>query len=695
MVKQSTDVPRPTGSEAARPAVRRKVVIALAGVLIVQALFELCLVSAFQILFPRDMPFGVVGSSPVVNQVMVQERGALHLFGYANQSAAVQAIDHGQIYGAYVAGSSSDTLIVATAKSFFARLDLQAAFAETAMKMHQPLDVQDAKPLPPYDPLGGTPGLLLIPTLIGGFLAAVLVFRAVGGPRAARWRALILAGSAVVGAVITDLIAGPLLGAYPDSHFWPLLPCLALVSAAVALVTAALHGLFGRLGTPLVAICFIVLGGASAGGLGVQMLPVYWQNIGAWFPPQAAVTIYRNVIYFGGNGLTTPLTVLILYVVAGLAILGYLEWGRKARAARAAVPAPAPGEAAAGRPAGNRGGARGARLVWAALVLCAFMEFLFALNYISSGHQPVATNLPFGTTASSPILTAAEKTASLQVTRYPSESAAKAAISQAKIYGALIPSSTAGTPNKLLVAPSLSDLAPLDPIAASFVPAAKSVGQPLKVQPYIPVPLAPKDPLAIVASVMMVPLFVGGYVAATVLKTATGAASRRWGVAVLAGYAIAAGLAIDLITGPWLQGIPTSSFWLVWPILSLTILAVALVAAALQRLLGAAGILLTIIVVILFGNPSSGGANGVPFLNGFWGPIGPYLPPRNAYLLLRNTIYFHGNGITLPLTVLLIYAVVAGLVIGFFNWFRSPQIPVTPETEVDTAAVATPVVVLP
>jgi len=133
----------------------------------------------------------------------------------------------------------------------------------------------------------------------------------------------------------------------------------------------------------------------------------------------------------------------------------------------------------------------------------------------------------------------------------------------------------------------------------------------------------------------------------------------------------------------------------VWPILSLTILAVALVAAALQRLLGAAGILLTIIVVILFGNPSSGGANGVPFLNGFWGPIGPYLPPRNAYLLLRNTIYFHGNGITLPLTVLLIYAVVAGLVIGFFNWFRSPQIPVTPETEVDTAAVATPVVVLP
>ena len=697
MVKQLADVPVPAPAKAVRRDTRKKIVIALGIVLVIQSLFALCLVSALQILFPRDMPFGVVGSSPVVNQVMVKEPGALHLFGYANQSAAMQAIDHGQIFGAYVTGSSSDTLIVASAKSFFGRLDLQAGFAASAKQLSRPLAVQDAKPLPPYDPLGGTPSLLLIPTLIGGFLAAVLVFKAAGGPRAQRWRAAILTGYAVAGAVITDLIAGPLLGAYSDSHFWPLLPCLALVSTAVALVAAALQGLLKQLGTLLVVLLFIILGGASSGGFGVEMLPVYWQNIGAWLPPQAADTLYRNVIYFGGNDITTPLIVLILYVVAGAAVIGYLEWGRKARAARAAqaaVPAPARAQAAAGKPAGNPP-ARGARLVLAALAICAVMEFLFALNYISSGHQPVAVNLPTGTTGASPILTAAEKTASLKVTTYPSESAAKDAIGQAKIYGALITSSTPGTPNVLLVAPSLSDIAPLFPLADSFVPAAKSVGQPLKVQPYIPVPLAPKDPLAIVVSVMMVPLFIGGYVAASMLKTATGAASRRWGVAVLTGYAAAAGLAIALITGPWLHGVPTSSFWLVWPILSLIILAVALVAAALQRLLGAAGILLTVIVVILFGNPASGGANGVPYLNGFWGPIGPFLPPRNAYLLLRNTIYFHGNGTTQPLIVLLIYVVVAGLVIGFFNWFRSPELPITPETEVDAAAMTAPVGAIP
>jgi hypothetical protein len=319
------------------------------------------------------------------------------------------------------------------------------------------------------------------------------------------------------------------------------------------------------------------------------------------------------------------------------------------------------------------------------------MEALFAINYTSSGHQPVAANMPFGATGSSSVLTAAEKHISLKVTQYPSESAAKNAIGQAQIYGALIPSTAAGTPATLIVATSISDLAPLN-LADAFQTAAKTAGQPpLKVQAYTPVPLAPRDPDALVISLMMVPLFIGGYVSASMLKTATGTATGRWRGMILAGYAIIAGLVIALIAGPWLQGYPTSSFWLVWPILSLIIVTVALVAAVLQKLLGAAGTLVTVIVIMLLGNPSSGGANGVPYLNGFWGSLGPFLPARNAYILLRNTIYFHGNGITLALTVLLIYAVVAATALGLLDWFRSPEIPITPETELDTAAMTAPV----
>ena len=110
----------------------RKVLGMLGIVLVIQGLFALCLISALQLLVPRDMPFGVVGTSPVVSQVMVKSPGALHLSGYASQSAAMQAIDQGQIYGAYVAGSSGDTLVVVPAKSFFGRVDLEGVFAAAA-----------------------------------------------------------------------------------------------------------------------------------------------------------------------------------------------------------------------------------------------------------------------------------------------------------------------------------------------------------------------------------------------------------------------------------------------------------------------------------------------------------------------------------------------------------------------------------
>ena len=593
------------------------------------------------------------------------------------------AIDRGELYGAYVTGSSSDTLIVVPAKSFFAQIVLEPAFAAAAHKLGQPVTVQTAKPLPPSDRIGAVTSLLLLPLLIGGYLAAVLVFKAAGGTAAAPWRAAILTGYAVVGAVLTDLIAGPLIGAYSGSHFWPLLPCFALVTTAVVLAAAAIQGLAGKAGTLLVAVLFIVVGGSGAGGLGTYMLPVYWRNIGVLFPPQNAVDLIRNVIYFGGNDITTPLIVLFLYALAGVAVISYLNWNPQARAARATAAARARGDLAGATSPGNPsptppGRTRRSRPILAALLICAVMECLFAFTYMSAGHAPKATSMPFGVTGPSPILTAAEKTFSLKVTQYPDESAVKTAIDQAKIWGALIPATTSGAPSTLIVVSSISDLSPLD-IAVQFENAAKSAGQKLTVQQYAPVPLPPKDPFGLVPSLMLVPLLIGGYMSATLVMAATGRAGGRWRAAGLAAFAILAGLVVDLVVCFWLQGFASGKFWIVWPICSLIIAVVAFVAAVLQKLIGPLGTLLTIIVVILFGNPSSGGANGALYLPTFWRDIGPFLPPRNAYILLHQTIYFTGNGTTQSLIVLLIYLVVAGALVILLDRLR-------PEAKVDTEA---------
>ncbi|MEV6728478.1 hypothetical protein [Streptomyces sp. NPDC051364] len=656
----------------------KKVVVALGIVLLVQCAFALCLISALQLLVPRNMPFAVTGASQVVNAVTSEV--SLETISYANESAAVDAIGQSKVYGAYIPGATSDTLIVVPSKSFFGRVELEGAFAAAAKKLGRPVEVRIVKPLPQSDRLGAVTGLLLVPLLIGGYLASVVLFKATR-TAAAPWRVAILVGYSAVAAVLTDLIAGPGIGAYSNSHFWPLLPCFMLVTASVALASAAVQRLVGPLGSLLVVLLFIVIGGAGAGGSGLSLLPTYWQEIGAFFPPQSAVTLIRNVLYFHGNRIITPALILGAYALAGALVIGIL--GRWHPVRTNTTPPP---DKEMDAPGTKSSAAKNAVRILAALAIAALMQCLFTSNYISSGHAPVAVGLPFGVTGSSPILTAVEKQFSLKVTHYPNESAAKEAINQSKLYGALVPAS-----NTLIVVPTKSDIAPLD-LVTHFQSAAKSLGQPpLKVEQYAPTPLAKKDPFNLVVSLMLVPLLIGGYVSSTMLKTVTGAPTGRWRGLILAGFAIVAGLVISLIVGPWLQGFPTEKFWIVWPILALIIAAVAVTAAVLQKLLGAAGTLVTVILIMLFGNPSSGGANGVPYLPDFWRTIGPYLPPRNAYILLHDTIYFDGHGTTQALLILLAYLVIPGAALGFLDWFRTPEIPVTPETETEATAMTVPI----
>ena len=125
MARQLADATPSGVSAAGRRATARKIVVALGLVLIGQALFALCLVSAQQLLVPRNMPFGVTGPpSPVV--AAVASKAGLALTDYPSQSAAMNAINQGELYGAYVTGSSSDTLIVVPAKSFFAQTEAGA-----------------------------------------------------------------------------------------------------------------------------------------------------------------------------------------------------------------------------------------------------------------------------------------------------------------------------------------------------------------------------------------------------------------------------------------------------------------------------------------------------------------------------------------------------------------------------------------
>ncbi len=82
------------------------------------------------------------------------------------------------------------------------------------------------------------------------------------------------------------------------------------------------------------------------------------------------------------------------------------------------------------------------------------------------------------------------------------------------------------------------------------------------------------------------------------------------------------------------------------------------------------GTLVTVIIVIFFGNPSTGGVNGAAYLPPFWQAFGVILPPRSALYLIRNTLYFHGNSITVPIIVLSIYVIAGVVLVTLFSWKR-------------------------
>lgn len=124
---------------------------------------------------------------------------------------------------------------------------------------------------------------------------------------------------------------------------------------------------------------------------------------------------------------------------------------------------------------------------------------------------------------------------------------------------------------------------------------------------------------------------------------------------------IVGGLGGAVIVGPVLGALPGSVMAL-WGLGALVTFAVGAATLALQGLFGIVGIGLAILIVVVAGNPSAGGAFPLPMLPPFWKAIGPALPPGAGTWVARSIAYFEGNATTGALLVLSAWAA-AGIVI--------------------------------
>ncbi len=289
--------------------------VAIGVVLFVQALFVLSYIGALHHPKPHQVAFGVVGTSPL--PVVVGRQFSLKTSRYPSESAALTAIDQRKIDGALVAGRDAAKLIVVPAAGAAGATALGNAFGAAAAALHQKLAVVQAHPLPPGDASGAVSFFVVMALIIGGYLSSTIAM-AFGGRATRRRRLASLAIAAVIGALLTDTLAGPVLGAAPSSKFLVLWALFTLVMMAVAFATAALQSLLGAGGTLVVVIVFVIFGAPASGGtVPAAYLPGFWRLLGPYLPAGAGTTAVRNTIYFDGNKIATSLIILAAYLVVG------------------------------------------------------------------------------------------------------------------------------------------------------------------------------------------------------------------------------------------------------------------------------------------------------------------------------------------------------------------------------------------
>jgi hypothetical protein len=221
----------------------------------------------------------------------------------------------------------------------------------------------------------------------------------------------------------------------------------------------------------------------------------------------------------------------------------------------------------------------------------------------------------------------------------------------------------AGTTDTLLVA-SAGGTSVSTAAEQIFGRVTQSQGRTLNVEDVVA--LEPGDARGLSGFYLVIGWAVGGYLFASMLGVSKGARPATfprslWRLGATVPYGLASGIGGAVVAGPVL-GALTGHLWALAGVGTLVVLAAATVTMAFQMLFGVLGIGLTVIVFVILGNPSAGGAYQPALLPPFWRAISSALPNGAGTDAVRRIVYFGGHGVGAPVTVLIAWSL-AGILL--------------------------------
>lgn len=168
-------------------------------------------------------------------------------------------------------------------------------------------------------------------------------------------------------------------------------------------------------------------------------------------------------------------------------------------------------------------------------------------------------------------------------------------------------------------------------------------------------PLAKGDPRGLTIFYMTLAADIVGFIGAIQLSVNVPDLSPVPRLCFIAAYALLGGFVIAAMVD-WALGAVTLPFAHSWAILALTMFTSGSVFLMFNALIGRWAMIPTWFVMVLLGNPSSGGAVSWPLLPSLLGEVGRWLPPGASVNAQHTAVYFGGDQHAMPYVVLVAWA---------------------------------------